>query len=63
MDYIISNEKAVENIKRMDEGDRTKLDHVPIEVELEEQDRQIMKQKEKQKVIEKSYWNEEGIKN
>lgn len=36
---------------------------MPIEVELEGQNKQISKQKRRQKVIEKSDWSEEEIKN
>lgn len=35
VDYVIANKKAEENIKKVEEGNSTESDHVPIEVELE----------------------------
>lgn len=35
MGYVIANEKAEENIIEIGEGDKTKSDHVPLEVKLE----------------------------
>lgn len=59
VDYVIANEKAEEIIKKVDEGDRTESDHVPMEVELEGP---VMTKRKKNriKVVEKSDWGEEG---
>lgn len=33
IDYIVGNEKAIEEIKRVEEGNRTESDHVPLEAD------------------------------
>jgi len=35
IDYVVTKEKAIEEIKTVEEGNRIELDHVPLEVELE----------------------------
>lgn len=55
------NEKAEEKVRRMEEGDRTESDHVPLEVELEEREisiKELIKQ-ERTKIKKKK----EGIDN
>lgn len=34
IDYVISNEKAMEEVIKVEEGNRTESDHMPVEVEL-----------------------------
>lgn len=58
VDYVIANEKAEEIIKKVDEGDRTESDHVPMEVKLEGPVIQTKKKKDRIKVVEKSDWGE-----
>lgn len=60
VDYVVVNEKAEKKVSRT-ERDRTKSDHVPLEVELEERKTSIkeaIKQK-RTKIIERSNWLEE----
>lgn len=34
IDYVVANEKALEEVKKVEEGNRTESDHVPLEVEI-----------------------------
>lgn len=52
------NEKAEEKVRRMEEGDRTESDHVPLEVELEEREISIKSIKQERTKIKKK---KEGI--
>ncbi|KAL6419350.1 hypothetical protein ACFW04_013929 [Cataglyphis niger] len=54
---------AEEKIKMIVEGDRTKSDHVSLEVELERPETNIIRQERKTKVIENSNWTEKGREN
>lgn len=36
IDYVISNEKVIEEVLKVEEGNRTESDHMPMEVELVE---------------------------
>ncbi|KAM0736990.1 hypothetical protein ACS0PU_000083 [Formica fusca] len=56
VDYVVANKKAEENIKMIVEGDRTESDHVPLEMELEGPEMNIIRQERTTKVIEKSDW-------
>lgn len=60
IDYVISNEKAMEEVIKVEEGNRTESDHVPVEVELVGR---IRKRRGISDIIEKerSLWSEEGI--
>lgn len=60
VDYVIVNEKAEENIRWMNESDRTDTDYV-LKVEVEGPEVQAGKRKEKTKVVKRSDWSEEGI--
>jgi len=60
IDYMVTNEKAIEEIKTVEEGNRTKSDHVLLEVELEGASKKKTKRKEKVEV-ERSVWTQEGI--
>lgn len=35
IDNVVTNKKAIEEVKKVDKGNRTESDHVPLEVELE----------------------------
>lgn len=60
IDYIVTNEKAIEEVKKVIEGNRTESDHVPLEMELE---REESKKRRKKDIIikERSVWSEEGV--
>lgn len=60
IDYIVGNEKATEEIKRVEEGNRTESDHVPLEVELEGT---MEEEKGRSGIVwmEKSVWTSEGM--
>jgi len=60
IDYVVANEKAIEEVKKMEEGNRTESDHVPLEVELEGASKKRTKRKE-QEEVERSVWTQEGI--
>ncbi|KMQ92549.1 flagellar attachment zone protein 1-like protein [Lasius niger] len=59
IDYV-SNGKAIEEVKKIEEGNRTESDHVPLEMELEGTER---KEKRKKEIleVERSIWTEEKI--
>lgn len=57
IDYVVTNEKATEEVKKVKEGNRTESDHVPLEVELEGKERR----KSDIIVKERSVWTEEGM--
>ena len=61
IDYVITNEKAAEEIRVLKEGDRTESDHLPLEVQIEGPELRGSEQKQWVKVIERSDWTEEGI--
>lgn len=60
IDYVVSNEKAIEEVKKVKEGNRTESDHVPMEVELEGKEKRKRKEDNMVKV-ERSIWSEEGV--
>lgn len=60
IDYVISNEKANEEVKKVEEGNRTELDHVLVEVELEGREKRKMRKSNIVK-IERSIWSEGGV--
>lgn len=62
IDYVIGNEKVIEEIKIIEEGIKTESDHVPLEVELTGQQRKKRKNRNKVIEIERSDWTEEGVK-
>jgi len=47
IDYVITNEKGIEEIKIVEEGNRTESDHIPLEVELEGASKKKAKRKKK----------------
>lgn len=60
IDYVVTNEKAIEEVKKMEEGNRTESDHVPLEVELEGKGRK--KQRKNEIIVkERNVWTEEGV--
>jgi len=63
IDYVITNDKAREEVEIMTEGERTESDHTPLEIELIGS-KGISRKKEKktEMEIERSDWTEEGIK-
>lgn len=62
IDYVIGNEKAIEEIKIVEEGIRTESDHVLLKVELTGQQGKKRKNRNKVIEIERSDWTEEGVK-
>ncbi|XP_067209996.1 sperm-associated antigen 17-like [Linepithema humile] len=60
IDYVVSNEKAIEEVKKVEKGNRTESDHVPVEVELEGREKRKMRKSNMVK-IERSIWSEEGV--
>jgi len=46
IDYVVTNEKAIEEVKKVEEGNRTESDYVPLEVELEGATKKKTKRKE-----------------
>lgn len=62
IDYVIGNEKAIEEIKIVEEGIRTESDHVPLKVELTGQQGKKRRNRDKVIEIERSDWTEEGVK-
>lgn len=62
IDYIVTNEKAIEEVKKIEEGNRTESDHVPLKVELAvEVEVKIRKKKSDIIVKKNSVWTEEGV--
>lgn len=59
--WIAVNEKAEEKVRRMEEGDRTKSNHVPLKVELKEREISVKKvtKQEKTKIIKRNNCLEE----
>ncbi|XP_070162472.1 golgin subfamily A member 6-like protein 22 [Polyergus mexicanus] len=60
IDYVVMNEKAIEEVKKIEEGNRTESDHIPVEGELEGIERRNRKRSDRIE-IERSVWTEEGI--
>lgn len=58
--YVVTNEKAIEEVKKMEEGNRTESDHIPLQMELEGTKRRSSQKTDRIK-IERSVWTEEGI--
>lgn len=60
VDYVITNEKAIDEIRKVSEDNRTESDHIPLEVELEGEGG---RKTEKEDIIEseRSVWTEEGV--
>lgn len=61
IDYVITNEKAAEEIRVVKGGDRTESDHLPLKVEIEGPELRGSERKQWVKVIKRSDWTEEGI--
>jgi len=60
IDYVVTNDKAIEEVKKVKEGNRIESDHAPLEVELEGAIKKKTKRKE-QMEVERSVWTQEGI--
>ena len=60
IDYVVTNEKAAQELKTVKEGIRTESDHIPLEVVIEGEEREG-RAKEEEIEIERSVWTEEGI--
>lgn len=56
-------DKAVEEVKKIQEGNRTESDHIPMEVEVIGLQRNRRREKGTEVEIERSNWIEEGVKN
>lgn len=56
-------DKAVEEVKKIQEGNRTESDHIPMEVEVIGPQRNRRREKGTEVEIERSNWTEEGVKN
>ncbi|XP_039302912.1 uncharacterized protein LOC120357160 [Solenopsis invicta] len=61
IDYIIGNDKALGEVKSVEEGERTESDHMPLEAELVGAQTKKKNDRNKKREIEKSVWTEEGI--
>lgn len=59
IDYVVTNEKALEEVIKVEEGNRTESDHVPLEVEIEGKE----ENRKKSEIItrEKCIWIREGV--
>ncbi|XP_020298200.1 vicilin-like seed storage protein At2g18540 [Pseudomyrmex gracilis] len=60
IDYVVTNEKAIEEVRKVEEGSRTESDHVPMEVEIEG----IRRKRRKESgcvEVKRSVWSVEGI--
>ncbi|XP_018374444.1 PREDICTED: uncharacterized protein LOC108768497 [Trachymyrmex cornetzi] len=62
IDYVIGNDETSEEIKGIEEGNRTESDHIPLEIELMGTRLWEEKDKETEMEIERSDWTEEGVK-
>ncbi|KAG7196729.1 hypothetical protein KM043_016066 [Ampulex compressa] len=64
IDYVIANEAAREEVKKVIEGNKTESDHMPLEVELEGNGRKRRGGVEMGETVEgeRSIWSEEGVK-
>ena len=60
IDYVVTNEKAAQELKTVKKGIRTESDHIPLEVVIEGEEREE-RAKEEEIEIERSVWTEEGI--
>jgi len=60
IDYIVGNDRAISEVKKVEEGNRTESDHIPLEVEIDGP--QTAKKSGRKTVIEieRSDWTEEG---
>lgn len=62
IDYVVANEKAIEEVRKVEEGNRTELDHIPLEVELDGEAEVKNKRKKSDTIVkERSVWTEEGV--
>lgn len=61
IDYVIVNEKAREAIIEVREGERTKSDHMPLEVFIKGEEKREEHEGEEEKEKERNDWSEEGI--
>ncbi|XP_018307231.1 trichohyalin-like [Mycetomoellerius zeteki] len=61
IDYVISNDRAIGEVKRVKEGIRTESDHLPLEVELIGKQETERRTKKRVIELERNDWTEEGI--
>lgn len=54
IDYVMTNKKALEEIQKIREGNKTKSDHVPLEEEIERPEKKKEKTKRDRIVIERN---------
>lgn len=62
IDNVVTNKKAIEEVKKVDKGNRTESDHVPLEVELEDTER-IKRERVIQSKWKKVYEQKKGLSN
>lgn len=62
IDYVVTNEEAREEVKKVIEENRTESNHIPSEVELEIGRWRRKKKKREIMEIERSIWTKEGVK-
>lgn len=60
IDYVVTNEKAIEDVKKIEEGNKTESDHISLKVELKGMERRNRKKSDRMK-IERSVWTKKGI--
>jgi len=60
IDYIVGNDRAISEVKKVEEGNRTESDHIPLEVEIDGPQTAKKSERKTVKEIERTDWTEEG---